>query len=59
MTILMVAVVLSVLAWSLYEYRAARTADVFSYLPLILDIKDRDADRFECELRAARDHSDA
>jgi hypothetical protein len=57
MTILMVVAVVSVLVWSLYEYRVAREADVFSHLPLILDIKNRDAERFEVELRADRDRT--
>jgi hypothetical protein len=46
MTILMLAAVVSVLVWGLYEHRLASEADVFSRLPLILDIKDRDAEWF-------------
>lgn len=46
MTILMIAAVVSVLLWGLYEHRLASEADVFSRLPLILDIKARDAEWF-------------
>ena len=58
MTIWTAVVLVSVLVWGVYEHRLARRAQVFSHLPLIMDIKDRDAERFESELRAARDRSD-
>ncbi|HEY9415864.1 MAG TPA: hypothetical protein VIQ30_13965 [Pseudonocardia sp.] len=58
MTILTITAVVSVLVWAMYEYRLARDARVFDHLPLYLDIRDRDAERFEVELRAARDRAD-
>ena len=59
MTIFVLTMVLSVLVWGLYEYRSARRAGVFSYLPLIMEIEDRDNERFRTDLRAARDHAEA
>lgn len=59
MTIFVLTVMVSVLVWGVYEYRSARRAGVFSHLPLIMDIEDRDVERFRSDLRAARDHAEA